>query len=162
MYRTILGDAGFKKGMKLYFERHDGTAVTCDDFRAAMADANGFDLIQFERWYLQAGTPVVKVEQTYDAAKKTVQLKMTQTCPDTPGQKGSDKLPFMIPVVVGLLDRATGVEVVPSTVLMLKESEQTFTFDNIQSNPVSSILRDFSAPVKLNIDQTDEELAFLM
>jgi aminopeptidase N len=162
MYRTILGEDGFKKGMKLYFERHDGTAVTCDDFRASMADANGADLSQFERWYSQAGTPVVKVEQSYDAKTKRLTLKLTQSCPDTPGQKSSEKLPFLIPVVVGLLDRSTGAEVAPSTVLLLKDVEQTFSFDNILSNPVCSPLRDFSAPVKLVIDQTDEDLAFLM
>ena len=85
MYRTILGETGFKKGMKLYFERHDGEAVTCDDFRAAMADANNVDLSQFERWYTQAGTPTVHVQSHYDASEKKLSLKLKQVAPTTPG-----------------------------------------------------------------------------
>ena len=162
MYRTILGEEGFKKGMKLYFERHDGTAVTCDDFRAAMADANNYDLTQFENWYSQSGTPVVTVTQTYDEAKQEVTLKMKQETPDTPGQTGSEKKPFVIPIVVGLLDRTTGTEILPSQSLIMNENEQSFTFKNIPSNPIASILRGFSAPVKLIQELSDEDLAFLM
>ena len=112
MYKTLVGTQGFRKGMDLYFERHDGSAVTCDDFRAAMADGSGKDLTQFERWYLQAGTPTVSASSTYDAASKLYKLTLSQSTPPTPGQP--EKLPFHIPVVVGLLDAATGAEVAPS------------------------------------------------
>ena len=104
MYQTLAGRDGFRKGMDLYFERHDEQAVTCDDFRAAMADANKRDLNQFERWYSQAGTPVVKATTSYDAASKTYTITLAQSCPATPGQPV--KLPFHIPVAVGLLDAA--------------------------------------------------------
>merc|ERR1711871_1689812 len=117
MYRTILGEAGFKKGMKLYFERHDGDAVTCDDFRAAMADANGADLSQFERWYTQAGTPAVSVKYAYDEAGKKLSLTLKQVAPDTPGQKAADKQPWHIPVTMGLLSATSGKELLPSQVL---------------------------------------------
>ena len=101
MYRTLLGEAGFRKGTDLYFERHDGSAATCDDFRAAMADANGADLTQFERWYTQAGTPTVRAEGAYDAAAKKYTLTLSQSTPATPGQANKD--PFHIPVEVALL-----------------------------------------------------------
>src|SRR4029453_9838528 len=105
MMHTLVGREGFRKGMDLYFQRHDGQAVTCDDFRAAMADANGATLEQFERWYSQAGTPrgppAVKAEPPYDAGKKPYEIILTQPCPPTPGQER--KLPFHIPVAVGLL-----------------------------------------------------------
>jgi aminopeptidase N len=164
MYRTILGEEGFKKGMKLYFERHDGGAVTCDDFRAAMADANGRDLAQFEHWYSQAGTPIVNVQHSYDAASKIFSITLKQHTPSTPGQDAAAKKPLMIPVVVGLLSATTGAELVPSTTLLLSEAEQTFTFPNVAEQPIPSIFRDFSAPVKVvhAVDQTDAELAFLM
>merc|ERR1719221_2322235 len=87
MYRTLLGKEGFRKGMDLYFARHDGQAVTCDDFRAAMADANGRDLTQFERWYLQAGTPTIKVSDSYDEASKVYSLTLAQSTKPTPGQE---------------------------------------------------------------------------
>jgi len=101
MYQTLVGRDGFRKGMDLYFARHDGQAVQCDDFRAAMADANGRDFKQFERWYSQAGTPIVKASTRYDAASQTFELTLAQSCPATPGQP--KKLPFHIPVTVGLL-----------------------------------------------------------
>ena len=100
MYKTLLGAAGFRKGMDLYFARHDGQAVTCDDFRAAMADATGRDLSLFERWYLQAGTPTVTASSTYDDASQTYKLTLSQATPPTPGQP--EKLPFHIPVEVSL------------------------------------------------------------
>jgi len=166
MYRTLLGDEGFKKGMALYFERHDGSAVTCDDFRAAMADANHVDLAQFERWYSQAGTPIVSVKKTYDEAKKRFTLTLKQHTPTTPGpnQKESDKKPLLIPFVFGLLSAQTGQEILPSQVLQLTEAEQTFVFEGIGEKPVASLLRDFSAPVKvvLEEEQSVAELAFLM
>lgn len=162
MYRTLLGADGFKKGLKLYFERHDGSAVTCDDFRFAMQDANNVDLTQFERWYAQAGTPIVDVSENYDAATKTYTLTLKQHTPATPGQAESDKLPLLIPVVVGLIGRESGAELVPSTVLKLTEAEQTFKFEDVAEPPIASLLRDFSAPVKLNYALSDQDLAFMM
>ena len=168
MYQTLLGREGFRKGMDLYFERHDGQAVQCDDFRAAMADANGRNLDQFERWYSQAGTPIVTAATRYDADAQTYEITLSQRCPDTPGQ--TNKLPFHIPVAVGLLDAegkdmalALDGAVVGSTtaVLELKEAEQTFRFTNVREAPVPSILRDFSAPIVLEYPYTDAELLHL-
>ena len=171
MYQTLLGRDGFRKGMDLYFARHDGQAVTCDDFRAAMADASGRKLDQFERWYSQAGTPRVAVTTRYDAGASTYDITLTQSCPTTPGQK--TKLPFHIPVKVGLLD-AAGADLplaidgedlanAPTTrVLELTEASQTFRLIGIPGQPVPSLLRDFSAPVVLDYPYSDDELAFLM
>eukprot|EP00442_Polarella_glacialis_P001959 CAMPEP_0115089878 /NCGR_PEP_ID=MMETSP0227-20121206/25020_1 /TAXON_ID=89957 /ORGANISM="Polarella glacialis, Strain CCMP 1383" /LENGTH=982 /DNA_ID=CAMNT_0002480765 /DNA_START=46 /DNA_END=2994 /DNA_ORIENTATION=- len=162
MYETLVGRDGFRKGMDLYFKRHDGSAVSCDDFRAAMADANGRDLTQFERWYLQAGTPVVTATDSWDAASGSYTLHLKQTVPDTPGQDG--KLPMLIPVRVGLLDRETGAELLSDTVLELTEVEQTFTLKVSPApaaKPVPSLLRDFSAPVRLEYAYSNEDLALL-
>src|SRR4029078_6943550 len=98
----MLGKEGFRQGMDLYFERHDGQAVTCDDFRAAMGDANGVDLSQFERWYSQGGAPVVDCSGEYDAEAKTYTLHLRQSCPPTPGQAAKE--PLVIPFAVGLVD----------------------------------------------------------
>ena len=169
MYQTLLGRDGFRKGMDLYFERHDGRAVECDDFRAAMMDANGRDLTQFERWYSQAGTPRVKVTTMYDAEKQTYDITLAQSCPPTPGQ--SKKLPFHIPVAIGLLDgqgkdmplSLNGHSGQPTTlVLELTATQQTFHFTNVAEKPVPSLLRNFSAPVVLEYDYSDDDLAFLM
>jgi aminopeptidase N len=169
MYQTLFGRDGFRKGMDLYFERHDGQAVECDDFRAAMSDANKRDLTQFERWYSQAGTPRVSVTTRYDESAQTYSITFVQSCPSTPGQ--DNKLPFLIPVSVGLLDgngqdmplSFAGEDDSPTTtVLELKEKSQTFVFRNVLEKPVPSILRNFSAPVVLEYDYTDDELAFLM
>ncbi len=169
MYQTLLGRDGFRKGMDLYFERHDGQAVTCDDFRAAMSDANGRDLSQFERWYSQAGTPRVSAETYYDDAQRTYTISLTQSCPPTAGQ--AKKLPFHIPVAVGLLDsdghdmplELNGVKQQGTTcVLELTEAHQAFIFTNVSEHPVPSLLRNFSAPVVLEFDYTDAVLAFLM
>ncbi|KAL9183583.1 hypothetical protein ACHAXT_004439 [Thalassiosira profunda] len=156
MYDTLLGTEGFRKGMDLYFKRHDGAAVTCDDFLAAMADANDVDLSQFARWYSTSGTPTVTYSSTFDADKGMFQLALTQ--------KSRSDEPLLIPVSVGLLDKATGEEVVPTKVLQLKESTQTFDFPGLKGAVVPSILRNFSAPVKLSpasgtVDES--ELAFL-
>ncbi|WP_394781989.1 aminopeptidase N [Undibacterium sp.] len=171
MYYTLLGHEGFRKGMDLYFQRHDGQAVECDDFRAAMADSSGRNLKQFERWYSQAGTPRVKVETSYDKASKTYEMTLSQSCPSTPGQ--GKKLPFHIPVAVGLLN-ANGKDIAlnlegqtaPSKattlVLELTAAKQTFRFTGIAKKPVPSILRNFSAPVVLEYDYTDEELGHLL
>ena len=157
MYKTLLGAEAFRKGMDLYFERHDGSAVTCDDFRAAMADASGKDLTQFERWYLQAGTPTVSASSTYDAASKLYKLTLSQSTPPTPGQP--EKLPFHIPVEVGLLGKDGSL--LASKTLELIEETQTFEFAGIDEEPIPSLLRGFSAPVKLKSDADDTTLAFL-
>jgi aminopeptidase N len=166
MLQTLVGRDGFRKGMDLYFERHDGQAVTCDDFRNAMADANQRDLTLFERWYSQAGTPIVKASTQYDADAKTYSITFTQSCPATPGQP--KKLPFHIPIAVGLLgadgrDMPLGQEGAngSTAVLELTEETQTFNFTGVGEQPTPSILRDFSAPVVLEYGYTDEELLHL-
>ncbi len=166
MIQTLVGREGFRKGMDLYFKRHDGQAVTCDDFRSAMADANKRDLTLFERWYSQAGTPIVKATTRYDAAAGTYDITLTQSCPATPGQP--KKLPFHIPVAVGLLgadgrDMQLGQGKLngATAVLELTEASQTFSFTGVSEAPTPSILRDFSAPVVLEYAYTDEELLHL-
>jgi aminopeptidase N len=167
MYQTLLGREGFRKGMDLYFERHDGQAVECDDFRKAMADASGRDLSQFERWYSQAGTPVVRAETSYDAQAQTLTLTLSQSCPATPGQP--EKLPFHIPVAVGLLGASgrdlpltiDGQDRGTTAVLELTGSQQVFVFTGVTEQPTPSLLRDFSAPVVLDYDYTDEQLLHL-
>jgi aminopeptidase N len=167
MVQTLLGRDGFRKGMDLYFARHDGQAVTCDDFRMAMADASGRDLTQFERWYSQAGTPVVQAETRYDEAARTYTLRLIQSCPATPGQP--DKLPFHIPVAVGLLGKdgrdlpltIAGEQKGTTAVLELTEADQTFVFTDVSEQPTPSILRDFSAPVILKHGYSDAELVHL-
>ena len=167
MYQTLLGREGFRKGMDLYFERHDEQAVTCDDFRRAMADANGRDLSLFERWYSQAGTPVVRAETRYDELAKTYTLTLFQSCPATPGQ--TSKFPFHIPVAVGLLGAdgkdmpltIDGQDAGTTAVLELTQSEQSFVFENVQEQPTPSILRDFSAPIILDYNYGDADLLHL-
>ena len=160
MIQTIVGRKGFKNGMDLYVRRHDGKAVTCDDFVAAMADANNADLKQFMLWYSQAGTPVVTVVSAYDEKAKTVRLTLTQTTPPTPGQKL--KLPLHIPLAVGLLD-TRGKDMLPTQILHLTKAKQEFVISGITTPPVLSLLRDFSAPVRLVYkQQTDDELLFLL
>ena len=170
MYHTLLGAEGFRKGMDLYFERHDGQAVSCDDFRAAMADANGVDLDQFERWYLQAGTPEVHAECRWDADGGRYEVALRQSCPATPGQE--QKRAFPIPVAVGLLGadgqdlplRLEGVDdpIAGTCVLQLFQAEQRFVFTGLDQEPVPSLLRGYSAPVRLRLEQSDEQLAFLL
>ena len=170
MLQTLLGAEGFRKGSDLYFERHDGQAVTCDDFIKAMEDANGADLSQFKRWYSQAGTPRLAVSEHYDAEQKTYSLTFAQSCPQTPDKV--EKLPFVIPVELGLLN-AQGAElplqlagesaaVGTSRVLSVTEAEQTFTFVGINEKPLPSLLRGFSAPVKLQFAYSSDQLVFLM
>ncbi|MEE9927226.1 aminopeptidase N [Microvirgula sp. AG722] len=170
MYHTLFGEDGFRRGMDLYFKRHDGQAVTCDDFRAAMADANGADLTQFGRWYSQAGTPEVKVSCQWSELGHTLTLTVSQSTPPTPGQ--ADKLPLHIPLAIGLLDPdgrefpltlSSDAAPGPTTrVLSVQEATQHFTFINIDRKPVPSLLRGFSAPVRLTYDYSDSELAFLL
>nr|WP_313407105.1 aminopeptidase N [Pseudomonas sp.] len=170
MIHTLLGPELFRKGSDLYFERHDGQAVTCDDFVKAMEDASSIDLTQFKRWYTQAGTPRLEVSEAYDAAAQTYSLTFRQSCPATPGQ--SEKLPFVIPVALGLLDaqgnelplRLQGESAAQGTsrVLSVTEAEQTFTFEGIADKPLPSLLRGFSAPVKLSFPYDRDQLMFLM
>ena len=145
MIQTLIGHANFRKGMDLYIARHDNQAVTIEDFVAAMQDASGFDLTQFSLWYSQAGTPEVTVSDSYDADQRRYSLTLAQKTPPTPGQP--DKLPMPIPVAMGLLD-PTGRELLART-LLLTEAQQRFDFDDMPSRPVASLLRGFSAPVKL-------------
>jgi aminopeptidase N len=170
MYHTLLGERAFRKGMDLYFERHDGTAVTCDDFLAAMADANDIDLAHFGRWYGQSGTPVVRAKGAYDAARRQYTLTLGQHTPPTLDQP--DKQSLTIPIAVGLLTR-DGRELDVylagqarkdgrSAVLLLEEGEQSFVFENVPEPPVPSLLRGFSAPVKLDYGYSVAELAVLM
>ena len=175
MVQTLVGRDGFAAGLKLYFERHDGQAVTCDDFIQAMADANpttplASQLPQFKRWYSQAGTPVVTARGRYDADQRQYTLELSQHCAPTPGQ--ADKQPFMIPVSLGLVDasgqaitlkRASdGAELGQNHTFVLSESSETVTFTDIDSAPVPSILRGFSAPVVLDIDLSDAQLLTLL
>ena len=165
MYHTLLGEEGFQKGMKLYFQRHDGQAVTCDDFRAAMADANGINLDQFALWYSQAGTPVLEAEGRLK--NNSFELTIKQTVPTTPDM--ADKQPMMIPVKIGLLNR-NGEAVAfdyqgkraTEAVLLLTEAEQTFQFEGVTEAVVPSLLRGFSAPVHLNYPYSDDDLLLLL
>ena len=160
LYQTVLGRERFRKGLRHYLAKHDGCAVTCDDFREAMAEANGVDFTQLERWYAQAGTPVVRVHGTWDESTGVYTLTLAQSHRALPGMP--EPLPLPIPVRVGLLG-ADGNDV-PGTVrtLELTEAEQTFTFDNVPERPVASLGRRFSAPIKLEVERAPEELAFLM
>ncbi|MEF9899710.1 MAG: aminopeptidase N [Pseudomonas sp.] len=170
MVRTLLGAEGFRKGSDLYFERHDGQAVTCDDFIKAMEDANGVDLSQFKRWYSQAGTPRLAVSESYDSTAQTYSLTLRQSYPATPDKV--EKQPFVIPVELGLLDaqgndidlRLQGEDTAAGTsrVLSVTEAEQTFTFVDIAAKPLPSLLRGFSAPVKLSFPYDRDQLMFLM
>ena len=161
MIRTLIGTQNFRKGMDLYFARHDGQAVTCDDFVRAMADASGADLSQFMRWYDQAGTPVLEIKGEYDAAAHRYALFVKQSCPPTPGQE--TKLPFHIPLAVGLIG-PDGRELLAedTRVLPVKQTEERFSFENVAAKPVPSLLRDFSAPVIVRHDYTEAELTHLM
>jgi aminopeptidase N len=154
--------------MDLYFERHDGQAVTCDDFRAALADANGADLSRFERWYSQAGTPLLSARGEWDAASRTYTLQLAQSLPDAAEDSPRDPLP--IPVRMGLIGadgrdlplRMKGERDAPTTrVVLLDEREATFSFEAIAERPVPSLLRGFSAPVRLEMQRSRAELAFL-
>lgn len=158
MIRTILGPEEYRKATDLYFSRHDGDAATCEDWIKAMEDSSGIDLTQFKLWYAQAGTPEVTFKGEYNAANKTYSVELTQKTPDTPNQ--SDKKPMHIPVSIGLLNDK-GEDVVEET-LHLTEAKQSFTIENVPSAPVPSVLRNFSAPVRLKTNLSDENLAFLM
>jgi aminopeptidase N len=170
MIHTLVGAKRFRHGMDLYFDRHDGEAATVEDFLHALADGAKIDLTHFARWYSQAGTPEVIASGRHDAARKTYSLKLAQICPATPGQ--SRKEPLHIPVTMGLIgedgkdiklqldgeDKPKGT----SRVLNLTEREQSFRFRNVSSKPVPSLLREFSAPVRLTSNLKDRDWAFLM
>ncbi|MBD8166286.1 aminopeptidase N [Erwinia persicina] len=166
MLHTLLGEANFQKGMQLYFERHDGSAATCDDFVQAMEDASNVDLSQFRRWYSQSGTPVLSVRDDYNPELEQYTLHVTQLTPPTADQK--EKLPLHIPLDIELYDGEG--KVIPLQhnghpvhhVLNVTESFQTFVFDKVYFQPVPSLLREFSAPVKLDYNWSDAQLTFLM
>ncbi|EGR3323112.1 aminopeptidase N [Vibrio parahaemolyticus] len=166
MYHTLLGEEGFQKGMKLYFERHDGTAATCEDFVSAMEDATGVDLKQFRLWYSQSGTPTLRVNSEYNAEAKTYALTVEQFTEATQDQ--AEKQALHIPFDIELYDSKG--QIIPLTingesvhsVLDIKQDKQTFVFENVAEQPVPSLLREFSAPVKLEYDYSDAELIFLM
>jgi aminopeptidase N len=170
MIHTLIGAEAFRKGMDLYIERHDGKAVTCEDFLAAMADASGRDFSAFKRWYGQAGTPEIKVERHYDPERQTFTLELSQSTPPTPGQP--TKRPLHIPVSMGLVGRGGGElplqlegENEPrgkARLLELTDERQSFVFVNVEAEPVPSLLRGFSAPVRLDAGYSPEELGVLM
>ena len=170
MLQTLLGIQGFRKGTDLYFSRHDGQAVTTEDFVRAMEDANQADLSQFRRWYTQAGTPELQVARSYDAKARAYTLTISQKTPPTPGQPS--KKPLHLPVALGLLGKDR--KPVPlevngrrsdangTIVLELRKERESFVFNNIPDEPVPSLLRHFSAPVKVKLNLTEEERLFLM
>jgi aminopeptidase N len=173
MIHTLLGAQQFRAGSDLYFERHDGQAVTCEDFVSAMEDASGVDLGQFRNWYFQAGTPQLKVRDEYDAEAQRYTLHVEQSCPATPGQK--EKQPFVIPLAMGLLGDAGNLHLrlfgsAPDpessdnthTVLTVDRPQQTYVFEGVAERPVPSLLRHFSAPVRLHYDYSKADLCALM
>jgi aminopeptidase N len=155
MQQTLLGKDGFRKGMDLYFKRHDGQAVTCDDFVGAMSDANQADLTQFKLWYSQAGTPHVHVKENFNVAEKTYELTLSQSCPPSPGQE--IKAAFHIPLKTKLL----GVSNSSETLIELKKSEEKYVFNNCNTKPILSINREFSAPIILDFDQSLDDQLYL-
>ncbi len=170
MLQTLLGEERFVAGVQLYLQRHDGQAVTCDDFVKALEDAGQIDLRRFKRWYSQAGTPQVQIRSDYDADKQTLTLNIQQSCLPTPQQ--AEKEPFHIPLAIGLIaadgkdlplqlagESAAGEG---TRVLELTEAQQSFTFVGVPQSPVISPLRGFSAPVRLECDFSDDDLAFRM
>ncbi len=168
MLRLLLGPDGFRRGMDLYFDRHDGQAVTCDDFVRAMADASGRDLEQFSRWYSQIGTPIVRARGEHDPATRSYTLTFEQHAPH--GRPAA--APLHIPIAIGLL-AADGSElplqlaeetagVATTRVLELRATSERFTFVGIDAPPAASLLRGFSAPIELEIPRSDDELALLM
>jgi aminopeptidase N len=169
MLHTLLGAQGFRRGTDLYFARHDGQAVTCDDFVQAMADANKIDLTHFQRWYQQSGTPEVTVQQHYDASTQTLQLTFKQHTPATARQP--DTLPLSIPIRLGLLDANSGQPLsfadtdhhaLQEKVFILTQAQQAFSLAQVQAEPLVSLFRGFSAPVKFNPAYTPKQWAFLM
>ncbi len=175
MIQTLIGRQAFRRGMDLYFARHDGQAVTCDDFVAAMADASGIDLSQFKRWYDHAGTPHLRASGVHDAATRRYILTLSQSRPTATEPGSPFPSPFLIPVAIGLID-PDGVDLPlrlagendranpqqTTCVLSLTENEQEFVFEDLAVAPVPSLLRDFSAPVILDCDWHNEDLSHLL
>ncbi|MDR3369653.1 aminopeptidase N [Rhodoferax sp.] len=175
MMQTLVGRSGFAKGMTLYFARHDGCAVTCDDFAQAIADANPDSALskllpQFKRWYSQAGTPRLQARGEFNADAHTYTLTFTQSCPATPGQ--NSKEPFVIPISLGLVGASGAAlplhiqndlaSVGDSHLFVMTQATESITFENVAEEPVPSVLRGFSAPVILDLDYTDEQLLTLL
>ncbi len=169
MYQTLFGKEGFKKGMQRYFEKHDGQAVTTDDFAAAMAEANNFELGRFLNWYSQSGTPGVNVKSEWSRDKEEYTLTFEQQLPTNQNQ--SDPLPYLIPIKVSLMNRQGGC--VPlmlsgesgsqdTVTLHITEKTQQFTFTNVKELPTPSLLQNFSAPVKLSYEYSNDDFSFLM
>ncbi len=170
MLHHLLGAEKFRKGTDCYFERHDGEAVTTDDFVKALEDANQVDFSQFRLWYSQAGTPELEISRSYNETAKTCTLSIKQSCPSTRDQ--NEKKPFHIPLAIGLLDKQG--EDIPlqldgetsavqgTRILELRTTKQEFTFQNVTEEPIPSVLRGFSAPVKIKIELSDDERCFLM
>jgi len=159
MFHTLLGPENYRKATDLYFDRFDGQAVTCEDWVDCMAHVSGLDFSQFKLWYAQAGTPQIDAKTHYNAQDKTFTLTLSQTIPPTPGQPF--KQPMHIPVAFGLLS-PNGDDLIGTQILHLTKPVQEFVFKDIPSRPVPSILRGFSAPVRLTTDLTNEDLKFLM
>lgn len=169
MYHTFLGEDGFQKGMRQYIQRHDGQAATCDDFRAAMEDANGVDFGQFALWYAQAGTPTLDISGSLKQG--VYRLSVKQTLPDTPDMPARDKKPMMMPLAIAFFDNH-GKPIAfrlpnrhtadTETVLTLNQAEQVFEFKMDSETATPSLLRGFSAPVHLNFAYSDEQLALLL
>jgi aminopeptidase N len=171
MIQTLLGVQGFNDGLALYFKRHDGQAVTCDDFVQAMADANDHNLDDFKRWYSQSGTPLVRAKMDYDSQAQTATFEISQTHPPTANQK--DKEPLLIPIRMALLDpqngqamplflKETKKDAASEATLELSDETQSFTFYHVSQKPIPSLFRQFSSPVSLEYDYKNDDLAFLL
>lgn len=169
MYQTLFGKDGFKKGMQRYFEKHDGQAVTTDDFAAAMSEANKFELGRFLNWYSQSGTPGVEVRSEWNQKNQEYTLTFDQQLPINQNQQ--DPSPYLIPIKISLLDdegsnipliQKGEKEAEENATLLVTEANQQFTFVNVKQNPTPSLLQNFSAPVKLNYEYSNEDFAFLM
>ena len=156
MMLTILGDEAFRKGSDLYFERHDGQAVTCEDFVTAMEDASGVDLGQFRLWYSRAGTPKVTAQLEHDPASATATLHLTQEMPATPGQTNNE--PMVVPLKTALMGRNSGDTIGGERLVLLDRPQASISFSEVDEPPLLSINRDFSAPVLLDVDRQPGEL----
>lgn len=172
MLHTLLGAEKFREGSDLYFQRHDGQAVTINDFVAAMEDVSQRDLTQFKYWYTQAGTPVLRISEHYDADKQSYQLTIKQSCPDTPEATSAEKKALHFPLTVGLIVEQDNIALTlegdaeetkeSSRVLEVTEAEQQFTFVQVPQKPVVSLLRHFSAPVRVEFERSREDYLQLM
>ena len=156
MMRTILGPEAYRKGSDLYFDRHDGQAVTCEDFVKAMEDASGVDLGQFRLWYSQAGTPRLSARLEHDPASSSATLHLSQSIPDTPGQ--SDKKPMVLPLKTALIGRDSGREIGEERLILMDEKDKSISFFGIEEAPILSINRDFSAPILTDVERQAGEL----